>query len=147
MGGFYLVEDGDDMKPTIVDGYRVAVLYTLGHLKCMPKISTADTEDKEKSTFVVKTLVLAQFFWLVASLITRKFEGLPSSQLEFVSLAFACCSVLTYFAAWRRPKEVGTPMELEIVPGTNPLQNHERRHPPQHVRYQTITIRTMEMNL
>jgi len=81
MGGFYFFEDDDESRPTIVSGYRLAYLYSKRVRSRMPKISTADIEDKGKSDFVAKIVVLSQFCWLAASLFTRKIKGLPSSQL------------------------------------------------------------------
>ena len=109
MGGFYVTTDGYRVS---TDAYEIVQMYVDGAIEEMPKISKEEIEDKSKADWLVKSLVLAQFLWLAMSLIARKKENLPSSPLEISTFAFTCCGAMTYAAAWHKPKDVNTSINL-----------------------------------
>jgi hypothetical protein len=50
----------------------------------------------------------------VLSLIVRRAQGLPSSQLEILTLTFAVCGVVTYAVYWYKPKDIAVPIHVGI---------------------------------
>ena len=73
-----------------------------------PAIPSYQLAKLDKGGIVVKLLALLQVIYLVVQLAARKAGGLPSSQLEVASLAFAVSSGITYLLYWDRPQGVET---------------------------------------
>ncbi len=73
-----------------------------------PSIPPSQLEKLDKGGALVKALALVQVGYLVAQLIARKAAGLPSSQLEIATLAFAVSSGMTYVLYWNKPQGVET---------------------------------------
>jgi len=71
-----------------------------------------EIDDLNKGDFFVKFLALAQISWLIIHFSTRRSRGLPTTQLEVVTLAFAVTSILTYLLLYSRPKDVQTVREV-----------------------------------
>lgn len=71
-----------------------------------------DIEDKSKADWLLKTLAILQITWLVLNVIVRHDTGLPISQVEVATVAFATMAVLTYRANWWKPKDVSRPTFL-----------------------------------
>jgi len=70
----------------------------------------------DRSGVLVKALALIQVTSLVVQLIARKKSGLPSSQLEIATLAFAVSSAVTYILYWNRPQGVETVHIIKTKP-------------------------------
>lgn len=70
--------------------------------------------DKSKGDAFTKFITVTQILWLVASIITRKANKLPSSQLEIVTLAFSILAVATYLALWNKPKNIHVPTIVQL---------------------------------
>lgn len=68
-----------------------------------------DIEDKSKADWFLKTLAILQVAWLVLNVIVRHATGLPITQLEVATVAFAIMAVLSYLANWWKPKDVSRP--------------------------------------
>ncbi len=73
-----------------------------------PCIPVSQLEKLDKGGALVKALALVQVGYLIAQLIARTVAGLPSSQLEIATLAFAVSSGVTYLLYWSRPQGVET---------------------------------------
>jgi hypothetical protein len=84
-----------------------------------PNITEDEIKDKSKTDVLAKVFSLLQVSHLLLSLIVRRVQGLPSSQLEILTLAFAVCGVATYAAYWHKPKDVGVPFHLSIKPSAS----------------------------
>ena len=79
-----------------------------------PQVNEAAIKDKSKSDTVAKILAVVQILQLALSLIVRRSRGLPFSQLEALTLAFAACGICTYFVYWYKPKNVDVPHVLRV---------------------------------
>ncbi len=73
-----------------------------------PDIPISELEKLDKGGALVKALAMIQIIYLVIQLIARNIAGLPSSQLEIATLAFAVSSITTYALYWSRPQGVDT---------------------------------------
>lgn len=72
-----------------------------------------DIEDKSKADWFLKTLAILEVAWLVLNVIVRYATGLPITQLEVATVAFAIMAVFSYLANWWKPKDVSRPTVLQ----------------------------------
>jgi hypothetical protein len=77
-----------------------------------PAITEAEIKDRSKTDTLGKIFSVFQICHLVLSLIVRRAQGLPISQLEVLTLAFAVCGVATYAVYWYKPKDVSVPVDV-----------------------------------
>ncbi|KAL8679955.1 MAG: hypothetical protein Q9186_003820 [Xanthomendoza sp. 1 TL-2023] len=87
----------------------VAVLAACGYL---PKISTEDILDKNKSDNVSKLLSILQALWMLAQIISRLNGKLPITLLEVNTLAHIVCATIIYALWWNKPKLINEPTKL-----------------------------------
>ncbi|KAK4157080.1 hypothetical protein C8A00DRAFT_30065 [Chaetomidium leptoderma] len=80
-----------------------------------PGITEAEIKDKSKTDGFAKVFSVFQVSHLVLSLIVRRAQGLPISQLEVLTLAFAVCGVATYAVYWYKPKNVSVPVSVGVL--------------------------------
>lgn len=127
MGGFRLAAKtvNGTMKYRTINGFQLTGLLKSGALSQVPEISRECILDKSKTDAFARWLAILQCLWLTLELIARKVESLPSSQIEIATMAFACCSILTYLAVLDKPKDVdvaldipSTVSEMERVPSS-----------------------------
>lgn len=98
-----------------IDAPQLLVAREIGLIHKLPALSAAQLEDQSKDSFVVRTITLAQALWLVVEIIVRQSQGLPVSQLEVVTLAFAACSLFTYLLLWSKPQDVQAATEIRAT--------------------------------
>ena len=98
MGGFRLsteeFHDDHDSLTLTPDG--VLRLAQAGHV---PKLSTADINDRSKADVLAKSLALLQLTWILINCIARTLAGLPVSLLELHTFVHAICA-LAIFSLW-----------------------------------------------
>lgn len=78
----------------------------------LPDITEDDISDKGKQDFFAKGLAVVQISQLVVSLVVRRIQGLPFSQLETFTLVIALCGVATYAVYWYKPQSVSVPIQV-----------------------------------
>ncbi|KAI0059850.1 hypothetical protein BV25DRAFT_1918217 [Artomyces pyxidatus] len=61
-----------------------------------------------------KTLAVVQTLWFVVQAIARRAEGLPITQLEIMTLAYATITVAMYIAWWDKPQNIGGPVRVAV---------------------------------
>jgi hypothetical protein len=129
MGGFVYTPPTDDpalpgpvARP--LTGIQLAGFFDLFDY---PNITKDEIKDKSKTDVLAKVFSVFQVSHLLLSFIVRRAQGLPSSQLEILTLAFAVCGVATYAAYWHKPKDVAVPFHLSISPN-HAAQVHLRDH-------------------
>jgi hypothetical protein len=88
-----------------------------------PDIPSLHLNKVDRGGALVKALALIQVSYLIIQLISRKIGGLPSTQLEIATLAFAVCSLITYLLYWSRPQEVQT---IHIIKAKELIPNDPR---------------------
>ena len=71
-----------------------------------------EIEDKGKSDWLAKSLVLLQTSWFVMQCIARAVEHLPVTHLEIVTLAYAAMNFVIYVFWWNKPLNVNRPIRV-----------------------------------
>ena len=71
-----------------------------------------EIEDKGKSDWLAKSLVLLQTSWFVVQCIARAKEHLPITHLEIVTLAYAAMNFVIYIFWWSKPLNVNRPVQV-----------------------------------
>lgn len=120
MGGFRLAAETKDrtMQYRTINGFQLTSLVKTGTLSQIPNISKQEILDKSKTDAFARWVAILQCLWLLLELTARKVESLPSSQIEIATMAFACCSILTYLAVRHKPKDVDVALD---IPSTIPV--------------------------
>jgi hypothetical protein len=88
-------------------------LREFGIIQSLPHITEENIGDRSKGDWAIKTLALFQIAWLVAQLITRLANSLPTSALEVIALALAVLAMFGYGLQWSKPQDV---FVAEVVP-------------------------------
>ena len=94
----HLLEESDLQK---CDGYESFIMPT-----------EAEIQDRGKSDWLAKSLVLLQTSWFVAQCIARAIEHLPVTHLEIVTLAYAAMNFVIYIFWWNKPLNVNRPIRV-----------------------------------
>jgi hypothetical protein len=111
MGGFhaYTLDDSEDPKlaPGIpwypLDQSTVLRKYRDGEIQLPLE---GEIQDKSKTDWLAKTLVLLQTGWFVIQCIARGVANLHLSELEIITLAYTIMNVGIYAAWWEKPRNV-----------------------------------------
>jgi hypothetical protein len=111
MGGFHYFHD--PTKPMDYDrnppSHRITergviVILQQSHLVLPIK---AEIQDRGKSDWIAKLLVLIQVSWFIIQCISRAAEHLAITELEIVTLAYAIINFGIYLVWWDKPRNVG----------------------------------------
>ena len=81
-----------------------------------------EIEDKGKSDWLAKSLVLLQTSWFVMQCIARAVEHLPVTHLEIVTLAYAAMNFVIYVFWWNKPLNVNRPIRVFRKSGSRETQ-------------------------
>lgn len=81
-----------------------------------------EIQDRSKSDWLAKTLVILQTCWFVTQCIARRVEHLPITELEVITLAYAAMNLAIFMAWWNKPHNVDCPTRVfqepsELVAG------------------------------
>ncbi|CAG8731266.1 4690_t:CDS:2, partial [Acaulospora colombiana] len=115
MGGFYAYKREPGRRPGSeqpcypLSGDTMLKLVRQGKV-ALP--SEEEIDDRNKSDWFAKLLVLFQTTWFVAQCIARKKEGLPLTELEIVTLAYTVVNFGTSLAWWSKPRNVNRPIAI-----------------------------------
>jgi hypothetical protein len=71
-----------------------------------PRISKKEIQDKSKGDFISKAVVILQTSWFVMQCIARGVQGLPITELELATIAFASLNFVIYLLWWDKPLNV-----------------------------------------
>ena len=121
MGGFHLFkrsseethnddrciseEDDEPLHPLEESGL-------LGYSESFTMPTEAEIDDRGKSNWLAKFLVLLQTSWFVMQCIARGIEHLPVTHLEIVTLAYAAMNFVIYVFWWNKPLNVNRPVRV-----------------------------------
>lgn len=100
MGGFSVY--GDDNELHTVTPTELDELLKNGEIK----ITEEEIRSKGKGDALSTAAILIQMIWFILQCISRKVEGLPSTELELVTLGFAALNIVTYVVWWNKPLNV-----------------------------------------
>jgi hypothetical protein len=103
MGGFMLVNR--DGRRQILSPETLERLLLEKRIE-FPAITEGEIEDRSKLDGLSKAVAVGQTTWFVAQCITRKVQGLVTTELELVTVAFAVLNVFIYFFWWNKPMDV-----------------------------------------
>lgn len=105
-----------------LDASQLALTRELGIIDRLPQMTDDEIDDLNKGDIVVTLLAVSQILWLCIQLITRLSRGIPTTQFEILTLAFAVCSLFTYGLSYSRPKDVHTVREVLAVRYPTPAE-------------------------
>ncbi|KAI0062766.1 hypothetical protein BV25DRAFT_1915892 [Artomyces pyxidatus] len=109
MGGFHFYDDGEPKHP--LSPGDVVELVRSGDL-------VPPTEDEirgwSQGDALSKALAVVQTLWFVVQCVSRHVEGLPITQLEVMTLAYAIITVAMYVAWWAKPQNVSGPVRITV---------------------------------
>jgi len=80
--------------------------YSLTGNADFPRISRAEIEDKSKGDAISKGVAILQTGWFATQCIARGVQGLPITELELVTVAFAALNFVIYLLWWDKPLHV-----------------------------------------
>ncbi|KAI0069304.1 hypothetical protein BV25DRAFT_1818295 [Artomyces pyxidatus] len=107
MGGFHFYEDGEPLHP--LPWWDVVELVKLGNL--VPP-TEAEIRGWSQGDVLSKAIAIIQTLWFVIQCVARRFEGLPITQLEVMTLAYTVITVAMYVAWWDKPQNIGVPVRV-----------------------------------
>ena len=80
-------------------------------------ITKEEISARSKTDQLSKLITCLQILWFVIQLIGRAVQHLPTSNLELFTLGLVVCSLGTYAAYWRRPKDISLPIMIPVGEG------------------------------
>ena len=97
MGAFLYKRDRDDpdVKGVFASPYHHPLKTLVRRRRII--LTEADIEDRSKGDIISKGLVLLQTSWFVIQILARIDQGLPITELELATLAYAVLNFATYF--------------------------------------------------
>ena len=141
MGGFHLFERNlketgkDDRGISREDDQPLHPLQADDLVDCdgyksftMP--TKAEIQDKGKSDWLAKSLVLLQTSWFIMQCIARAREHLPVTHLEIVTLAYAAMNFVIYIFWWNKPLNVNRPVRVFRKLDPNAASDGDQPHRP-----------------
>ena len=87
-----------------------------------------EIQDKGKSDWLAKLLVLLQTSWFIMQCIARAREHLPVTHLEIVTLAYAAMNFVIYIFWWNKPLNVNRPVRVFRKLDPNAASDSNRPH-------------------
>jgi hypothetical protein len=103
MGGFMEYEGN---RPIRVLYPRQLESYSLTGNGDFPRISKAEIDDRSKGDAISKVAVILQTGWFVTQCIARGVQGLPITELELITVAFATLNFVIFLLWWDKPQNV-----------------------------------------
>ena len=87
-----------------------------------------EINDRGKSDWLAKSLVLLQTSWFVMQCIARAIEHLPITHLEIVTLAYAAMNFVIYIFWWNKPLNVNRPVRVFRKSEASAAQHQSTQH-------------------
>jgi hypothetical protein len=136
MGGFARYDDGEGPYVIDPDGLE-------DHLR-KDDITEEAIMDRSKGDALSKGIAILQTGWFILQCIARKTQGLPVTELEVVTLAFAVLNFAVYTLWWNKPLDVQVPF---IVRDRDELGNQKvsKGNSPEDFTWPVVRVRIMSM--
>jgi len=103
MGGFMEYDGNQPIRVLLPEELES---YSLTGNGDFPRISKAEIDDRSKGDAISKAFVVLQTGWFVTQCIARGIQGLPITELELVTVAFAAMNFGIYVLWWDKPLNV-----------------------------------------
>jgi hypothetical protein len=98
-----------------VDANQILLAREQGIIGKLPGLSTEQVSDLSKEDIFVKLLAISQIIWLCLQLSMRLGQGVPTTQLEVMTMGYVLCSATTYLLLLDRLKDITTVFEIDAV--------------------------------
>ena len=112
MGGFMLY-DGDERMIQTLSIEKLEDLASQGKIR-WPRIAVDEIMDRSKRDVFAKGFAVLQTTWFITQCIARAVYGLPITELEIATLAFAVLNGLLSFLWWDKPQNVVCPVPVYL---------------------------------
>jgi hypothetical protein len=114
MGGFHYFEGSDKAGDLYEPKHPLTCENVLSMLrrKTLSLPTEEEIQDRSKSDWLAKTIVLLQTLWFVTQCIARSIERLPTTELEVVTLAYTTINVGMFIAWFDKPRNVDRPIRV-----------------------------------
>ncbi|KAI9699866.1 MAG: hypothetical protein M1820_007041 [Bogoriella megaspora] len=96
----------------ILDAEQLLCVRNTGLVGRLPDVSVDDLMGRSRRDLMAKLLALWQIITLIADLIQRAAENLPTSPLEIATLSFAVIALLIYILLWNQPCGASAPIHI-----------------------------------
>ena len=103
MGGFTLHAKGKPIR--VLDWKDLETLAKAGRVD-WPNITKEEIEDRSKSDYFAKGIVILQTTWFIVQFFARAHFKLTITELEVATLAFSTLIGVTYYLWWDKPLDV-----------------------------------------
>ena len=120
MGGFTLHEEGKPVR--VLEAKSLEELSEAGKIE-WPMIAKEEIADRSKGNYLSKTIVFFQTTWFIIQCIAWGVYGLPVTELEVVTIAFASLTGVIYYLWWDKPLDVCCSIPVHLLSGC--LWNNE----------------------
>lgn len=77
-----------------------------------PDFTDRDITDRAKSDAFAKAFTILQSTWVTVNIVARAGHNLPITPLEFSTLAYVACALMTYACWWNKPQGMAVPITL-----------------------------------
>ncbi|KAF8957197.1 hypothetical protein BDZ97DRAFT_1941248 [Flammula alnicola] len=124
MGGFMLFE-GKEAKE-VLSSERLEELSKDTRFT-FPTITEKEIQDRSKRDALSKIFAVGQTSWFVLQVISRKAQGLETTQLELVTLGLAFFNGFMYYFWWSKPLDVRTTVPV-LLPSVHLEVNDPLKH-------------------
>ena len=120
MGGF-VVMDGNENQGVLTPEIFASLL-SEGRID-FPAITEKEILDRSKGDGLSKGIAVAQTSWFVAQCLSRKAQGLVTTELELATVAFAVLNAIIYYLWWHKPQGVKCPVPVYVLAEAhNPIE-------------------------
>jgi hypothetical protein len=116
MGGF-MEYNGNEPVQTLLPVQLKE--YSLTGKGDFPRLAIEEIQDKSKGDIISKGLVILQTGWFIMQCIARGARGLPITELELVTIAFAVLNFMMYWVWWDKPLNVRRAVRVYKKPDSN----------------------------
>ncbi|KAI5458683.1 hypothetical protein BGZ63DRAFT_456491 [Mariannaea sp. PMI_226] len=89
-------------------------------------IGDRDIQDRAKADSFAKGFTVLQSVWAFINVISRAAYDLPLAPIELSALAYVACSLASYAFWWHKPKDMTTPIVINLQCALNDLPKELR---------------------
>ncbi|KAL2797084.1 hypothetical protein BJX66DRAFT_298187 [Aspergillus keveii] len=88
-------------------------LIDAGIIRCSD-FESREIQGRAKTDGFAKAFAVLQSLWTLGNIIARAAYDLPITPLEFATLAYIVCAVITYALWWHKPQDITVPLAIHL---------------------------------
>lgn len=111
MGGLAMQTEDEWTYPVEPD--TAQLLVEAGFIRCSD-FRERDIQDRSKADSFAKAFTVLQSTWSTVNIVARAAYNLPISPLELSIVAYVSCALFTYAFWWHKPKDMTTPITVNL---------------------------------